>query len=331
MIDQVRLTYAALREAGTARPGELTVRSMPGGHRGVYLGLDEARRSHLLIETAIKTAPAAESAALTIGHTRLQIGGTSREFLDVTCEIDALTEVFDHFVIAVIERLPDPSGSPLSIVLEVFEQWRRFLVAGEAPGRDRLAAVFGELLVLLDVILADATRRVDVWVGPFNSRHDLRRGTNAIEVKATRSHTARIVTVHGEDQLKAPDGGQLHLHLVRLEEVPDGGRSVPDLVDQLFAAGAAAGPLYDALSAAGVPPAQFAIASATRFDVRERLTVPVDDETPRIVPASFKGGERPIGVVDIVYRIDLDHVLDRALDEQAYGRVIAGLAEPFPR
>jgi hypothetical protein len=328
VIDGVRLAYAALGESGRPASGELKVRAIPNGPSGVFLGVDDAGRSHLLIEGSGEASRVAGTAALTIGQASLQIDGRPRQLIDVTCEIDALREVFDHFIVAVVERLLGLDESPLAVVLEVFERWRRFLVAtGDAPGRDLLASVFGELLVLLDVVRADEQRRVDTWTGPFQGRHDLRRGSQAIEVKTTRSHTARVVTIHGEDQLQPPDGGQLHLHMVRIEEVPDGGSSVPALVDDILAAGAAVGSLFDAVAAAGVAPTHFASAARIQFVVRERLTVAVNDSVPRIVPSTFAAGQRPVGVVDINYRIDLDHVLGRVLDDSGYELLVARLAD----
>jgi hypothetical protein len=135
-----------------------------------------------------------------------------------------------------------------------------------------------------------------------------------------------VITIHGEDQLLEPDDGQLFLHLVRLEEVPDGGRSVSTLVDELLAAGAPAQSLFEALTAAGIPPAELAAIDTVRFDVRERMTFPVDDQMPRIVPASFSDGARPVGVIDVTYRINLDHVLDRALDDAGYNAMVQRLA-----
>jgi hypothetical protein len=327
VIDAVRLTTAALREARTPPAGELRVRALPGAPGGTFLGLDAEGRSHLLIESADRTEASTATAAVTMGHRVLEIGGHARGMVDIVCEIPAVSEVFDHFIAAVVERLRETGDPPVTVVLEIVERWRR-LLAGEtgAPGRDRLAAIFGELLVLLDVVRADPRRRVDVWVGPHGGRHDLRRGDLAIEVKTTRSHTARVVTVHGEDQLLEPEGGSLYLQLVRLEDVPEGGGSVPELVDGLLTSGAPAGEVFDAVAASGLVPADYPAAATIRFDVRERLTVPVDDETPRIVPATFAAGARPVGVVDLVYRLDLDHSLGRALDPSAYTRLIVGLA-----
>jgi len=328
VIDAVRLTFAALREAGAPPPGEIAVRSLPEMGSGVYLGHDAEGRSHLLIESTSDAEGSTGMAAVTIERSTLFIAGRSRRLVDVVCEIAALSEVFDHFIVAVGDRLPAPEAEEMSAILEVLERWRRFLVsAPDPPGRDRLAAVFGELLVLLDLVTSDPRRRVDAWVGPFGGRHDLRRGTLAIEVKTSRAHTARVVTVHGEDQLLEPEqGSTLHLHFVRLEEVPEGGASVPSLVDDLLSAGADTGKLFGAVAAAGVSPADFGSADSVRFDIRERLTVPVDEDTPRIVPSSFAGGQRPVGILDLVYRLDLDHVLDRALGPTEWSQLTTELA-----
>ena len=189
-----------------------------------------------------------------------------------------------------METVPDRSGGP--------------------PGREKLAAALGELLVLRDVVRADRSHRVDSWVGPFGGRHDFRRGAVALEVKITRSHTSRDVTIHGEDQLDPPPNGSLHLHFVRLEEVPSGGESVATLVDELLSGGVVADRLFEALAATGVPPAELSATGDVSFEVRERLTVPIDDQTPRIVPASFIGGAPPTGVLDLSYVISIDHALD---------------------
>ncbi len=327
MIDTVRLTYAAVREAAPSAKGDLKVHPLAEAGSGVFLGLDSDRRSHLLINTDEAFEGSTGIAAVTVGSRVLEIDGSTLRVLDVTCEVASLAEVFDHFVVAVAERLLSDRSSAIASVLDVIEDWRRFLVsAGAPPGRDRLAAAFGELLVLLDIVRKDPLRRVDAWVGPYGARHDFRRGAVALEVKTSRSHTAHVVTIHGEDQLLEPENGTLHLHFVRLEEVPEGGESLPGLVDDLLASGAGARPTFDAVAAAGVPPADFDAAASVRFDVRERLTVPVDDSTPRIVPSSFNGDARPIGVVDIVYRIDLDHVLERTLDPLAYDALIGAIA-----
>ncbi len=326
MIDAVRVAYTALRSQPPPLKGDLAVLPLESVG-GVFVGIDEHSRQHLLLEAGSETPPASDVATLAIGTRALVIAGRETTFLDITCLFDALGEVFDHFVVAVLERVATTDESAAGAVRAVLEKWREFLIAAaEPPGRDKLAAVFGELLVVLDVVLTSGKPGVGFWVGPFGGRHDVRSGTTALEVKTTRSHTSRQVTIHGEDQLVAPDAGQLFLHLVRIEQVPGGGRSVSSVVDELLAAGVPAETLFEAIAAAGVPLAELAATADVTFDVRERLTVPVDDRTPRIVPSSFVDGQRPAGVIDLSYTIDLDHCLDFALTEAAYTELLRSLA-----
>lgn len=112
------------------------------------------------------------------------------------------------------------------------------------------------------------------------------------------------MTIHGEDQLLPPDGGTLHLHLVRLEEVAGLGVCVIDL-HELVALGAPRVALFDALTDAGVPPVAFPTVGAIRFDVRERLTFVVDDTTLRIVPATLAAGQRVSPLGNLLLYVDL--------------------------
>jgi Putative PD-(D/E)XK family member, (DUF4420) len=280
----------------------------------------------LRLEGAPHGTPTSDVAALQIAVRPLSVDGSSSPYLDVTCLFDSVTEVFEHFIAAVLDRMTAVGDEPVAALRGVLEKWRQFLVpAGGPPGRDKLASVLGELLVVRDLASIDASGAIEAWVGPFGGRHDFRRASTALEIKTTQSHTARRVTIHGEDQLEEPDNGTLFLHLVRLEHVASSGDSVASVADDLFARGVAVDAVFDALAAVGVAPAELAATAEIRFDVRERLTVPIDAAMPRIVPRSFVGGARPVGIVDLSYVIDLDHVLDRALTGDAYEALLDAL------
>jgi hypothetical protein len=119
-----------------------------------------------------------------------------------------VAEVFDHFVVSVIERLSATDESAVRAVETVLQRWRQFLIAPSGPpGRDRLAEILSELLVVSDAVHASGVPRIGFWVGPFGAHHDMRCGSVAVEVKTTRSHTGHRVTIHGEDQLLAPEQG----------------------------------------------------------------------------------------------------------------------------
>lgn len=326
MIDEVRSAYTALRTQLPTGP-DLAVIPI-ASVSGAYAGIDELARQHLLLAVPADSSIPAEIATLTIGTRVLVIGGVETNFLDVTCLSDGLAEVFDHFVAAVLERQITTGENAVVAVSTVLERWREFLIAGtEAPGLGKLSSMFGELLVVLDAVRGSGLAEISIWVGPSKGRHDFRGGATAIEVKTTRSHTSHRVTIHGEDQLVAPEGGELFLHFVRLEQVPGSGRTVSSLVDELLTLGVPAEQLFDALSAGGVPVAQLAASSDIAFDVRERLTLPVNDQMPKVVPSSFASGRRPKGVIDISYVIDLDQCIDSALSDSAYTELVAKIAE----
>lgn len=328
MIDAVRVALTAVRTGRSPDAGDLTVVEL-AGVPGVLLGVDDLRRPHMLLSIESSELPSlgADVATLDVGVRTLVLAGQASRFLDVTCLFESVADVFEHFVAAVADRAQmTPSGATAALI-EVLEKWRQFLTPAKRPlGRGKLAAAFGELLVLRDIVRADETKRVDSWVGPFGGRHDFRRGAVALEVKTTRAHTSRDVTIHGEDQLEAPEGGSLHLHFVRLEEVPSGGETVYSVVDDLLSVGAVTDRLFEGLTAAGIPLSELAATDDVSFVVRERLTLPIDAETPRIVADSFVGGARPNGVLDLSYVISLDHFISRTLNEGDYRQLISDLA-----
>jgi hypothetical protein len=327
LIDDVRVALTALRSRGVPGVGELGVLAI-AAREDALVGLDEFRRPHLLLrlEGAPEIPPTSDVAALEITVRPLVVGGRSSPYLDVTCLFDSVAEVFEHFIAAVLDRTEAADEEPVGALRGVLDKWRQFLVpAGGPPGRDKLAAVLGELLVVRDLAAIDPLRAIEAWVGPFGSRHDFRRGNTALEIKTTQSHTSRRVTIHGEDQLEQPENGRLYLHLVRLESVSSSGDSVASVADDVFACGVPVDAVFDALTAAGILPTELTATAGIRFDVRERLTVPVDDATPRIVASSFASGARPTGIVDLSYVIDLDHVLERALNDDTYQSLLRDL------
>lgn len=331
MIDAVRLTFAALTQVPVPKHNELRVRTVDGATARIQLGLDDDGRQHLLVESP--DAPTAPSgvAAITTVHRDLRIGSDPKRYLDVSCQHRELIEVFDHFVAAIIERTRPEDADLGVVVAEVLDRWRSFFTAtGAPPPRETVTGVIGELLFMRDVAALDPADVIATWVGPRGGRHDFRRGTTAVEVKTTRSHTSRAISIHGEDQLLEPEGATLYLHFVRLEEVAGLGVSILELVDELTSHGVARVELLEVLADAGIPPAALAAVGEVRFDVRERLTFPVDDEMPRIIPATFAAGERPPGVIDISYRVDLDHVAVRALDAHTYQALLGQLVPDGP-
>lgn len=235
MIDTVRLSFAALREV--APPDERSLR-VDGINPGVYLGLDPAGKHHLLVESPDPPIRPSGVAALSTTHRELKIGSQLKRYLDVTCEHDDLVEVFHHFIAAVFERISVDAPDNGHVVMRTLAVWREFFSpATGRPSPDTVTGVIGELLFLRDLARVASSDGIAAWTGPKGGRHDFRSGDVALEVKTTRAHTRRVISVSGEEQFVPPDGGTLYLHFLRLEESPGTGVSLLDLIDEIVSTG----------------------------------------------------------------------------------------------
>lgn len=326
MIDEIRLAFAALAAHGKAKENGLVTLAI-GSVDGAYIAIDDQSRQHLLLQTESEVEIDPDVKTLAISTHRLRIAGRDVRVLDITCLFASLSEVFDHFAAAVTQRIVTSAEEPADAVKVVLANWKNFLVpTSRPPSVDKIAAILGELLVVKDAVNNSGLRDIGFWLGPFGQRHDLRGGTTAMEVKTTRAHTGYRATIHGEDQLLAPDGGRLYLHFVRLEPVHGGQLRLTTVVDELLDAGVPAEQLFRALTASGVPAVDLPATDGTTFEVLERMTLPVNDQIPRIIPRSFTGSQRPLGVVDITYVIDLSQYVDHALSAEDYRTATAAMA-----
>ena len=324
MIDDVRVTFAALSR-GPPTPRSSRVLALPE-RSGVWVGVDEEQHPHLLLEAPDTRIAAIKVDALDVASREFVISGQLHRVCDISCRLHLLNDVFDHFIVAVLDRADRSGVAPSDAVGIVLDEWSVFLSVSDRPaGRREHAALLAEAARARRHCRPRPEWALPAWTGRARARHDFRRGWTALEVKATLAHTGNDVTIHGVDQMAQPDQGSLYLHFVRLEYAVDGGSSVRREVDHLLAAGIPAESLYRAISDSGVKLGDF-LEEEHGFAVRERHTIPVNETTPRIVAASFENASVPAGVIDISYRIDLTTALSRAIDAASYGRVIARLA-----
>lgn len=321
LVDRIRLGWVVLAEAGAPPEGDVTTHPLEGEW---LLGLTDAGAPCLLTPSA-EPGPTEHEGAVTVSSRELDADGGRRTFVVVACGEPSLRDVFDHFLAALVEaqeRTPDRHPAATAIV--VLARWRAlFRPSRDALGPTELAALLAELMVLAEIVERDPQRSLGVWAGPTGARHDLRRGTDAIEVKSTLSHTAREAGINGIDQLEAPAGGTLTLAWHRLERAEDGPLSVFGLAERLIAAGAPAQQLYGLLEQAGSPPSLREAHDAVRFDLRDRAFFAVAGDFPRIVSATF-GDAPPEGVDDLRYRIALpspDSALSAAEVEGLFERM----------
>lgn len=329
LVERIRLGWIVLSEADAPLSG--SIRTQPvvevGGDQ-MLLGLDGAGVPCLLIPV-VGTGPEENVGSVRIRNRALDADGGVRDYVVVSCAEPSLRDVFDHFLAGVVKAVEEEAGRrhPGATAADVLARWKSLFQTGaKALTRSDLAALLAELLVLEEIVGRDPSGSLAVWTGPGRGRHDMRRASTAIEVKATLSHTARQVTIHGLDQLEPPLGGELTLAWHRFEVVADGPLSVFTVADRLVAAGVSAADLYALMEVAGSPVSLRDEHDAVRFALRERHFFAVRDNFPRLVAGTF-ASRVPEGVDDVSYKITLP-ADETALDPGAVERVLDRMAGP---
>ncbi|MBA1290991.1 PD-(D/E)XK motif protein [Pseudomonas japonica] len=187
--------------------------------------------------------------------------------------------------------------SLLADPLAWWQRWRHLL--GNALVDKRGYDVLAELLSLEALVIKGAAFE---WSGPFGGVVDIRTLATDYEVKSTVSRYGAVISVSGQFQLAASSGKALELIHCRFEPVNDG-LSIDLVCDRLVALGVDAAMLERSLQRLGMEAGCSARKEA--YNLLEARSYPVDDNFPRITPASFIGGALPAGVVQFEYQVDL--------------------------
>lgn len=233
----------------------------------------------------------------------------------LTCSDARLHPTLTSLVGEMVDRA-QRSGRPcIDEFIDALESWRVLLAREQSRlSRNALLGLFGELVVLERLARKDPMAALAAWRGPDQAPHDFQR-RNALEVKTLSGTGAPVVGIHGLTQLDPPQGGELHLLALRIEESDEGLR-VGDLIEQVARLGV---PQQTLIARAG---AIDAADDARRLVVMESRLFLVGDDFPGI-RASRLAPERARGIDDLSYTLQLDacpgelsaDVLDRVLEE----------------
>jgi Putative PD-(D/E)XK family member, (DUF4420) len=329
-LDQLRIAWTALASAPSSIGGHVATLALEDqiGNQSILLGADIDGDRHLLVPTP--DGPVAEdvdSDAVQIRELELGVPSAIR-YTDVVCGARALADVFDDLILAILRKIEAGSVDPSEACSEVLGQWRALLrpPPREALSVNQMAGLAAELQLAIDILRRDPERRLDLWRGPSSSRHDFRRGSDAIEVKATVKHGEPSAEIHGLEQLEVPEDGALHLAWVKLEQVPEGTITVAGLVENLRRLLGGSPALYARLTEAGWRPES--AAENLTFEFRERHIYEVDGDFPRLTPAMLPGGLTPTGVSNVRYDVALDP--RRALAEDEVEALLDRIAAAGP-
>lgn len=301
-------------------------------HGDVLLAINQLGEHHVLIPVgpADEIRTDEQSTGIHLVRYDLRQGATHRRFINIKCSQRHLFDIFHVIAAEMLDAIALSDQPPDVVALGVLERWRELLKPdrGKAPGPDKLATIYGELLALRELVTLDRGAAA-LWTGPQGNRHDLSNGLHALEVKVTRSQSGWRCRIQDIRQLEEPFEGSLHLVVYRLENLPEG-QSVPELFEEIVLLGADKGPLMHKLHAAGLAPQFFEEVKGIRFHCLESRTWRVDDAFPRVIPASLVGGDLGDGVSDLVYTIDPTASSSEALTVEAEGAMRRRLVPQVP-
>lgn len=269
----------------------------PAGQRGLLIEVGSRERIAVPRQLQIRYA-----AALVGEVPVMNVPGLGqRRFLYVWCRDQAADQAFEAFCAMLWAAVSNDEVS--TALVRCSDEFRRLLLTAQEVESTSTVGLVGELVVLRRLVEIDP-ELISAWVGPSGARHDFRNGKSALEVKTTLRSEAKGRTVHISDidQLDAPEGGNLHLYLVRLERAMGGSLSVASLVDgiksrlnsdqvQLFHAclGHADSERW-----------------AASFEIREQIAYRVEEGFPRLSTSMLVGRELPAGVGRISYSVSLE-------------------------
>ena len=238
-------------------PGSLLTVDIPMevGTTALLLGLGVDGRRLLIPLSEIEMANFREDqrgASVRLRRRALASEKEEDRYAELVCLRPELNGVFTALCADLLARFEAArTDDVLRLIRNTLSEWRAlFAGTGRVLTLRRLTGLFGELSVLIR-LLEHSASAIDTWVGPDQNRHDFLRGNLAIEVKTTLSDEGRQVRVHGLDQMEAPQGGRLLVAFKRLESKPEGGITVPQLIQQACELGDANAILGRAKAAAG--------------------------------------------------------------------------------
>ncbi len=319
LIDEIESRWSALALQGSSKLRQSPLARKIAG-RPVGVGVDPLGVKHGLVPVPDGSDQKAiwRSPAVVVHRSNLKgRDGSTRTWLDFHCLRPDLESAFVRLLADVIERLPADISKVEKACISALQEWRELLGSGRVPERQsEVIGMVGELLALHRLAKIDSKAALDCWQGPRGGRHDFRRASKALEVKATTVRKGRIVEVHGSTQLSDPPDGSLHLMFTRLERVDKGSISIRALAKSIRDLGVDTIVFSDLLEDKGFGDLDAADAKMT-FEHLESMIYPVGPDFPRIIATSFASGKEPAGVVSLDYRIDLLGFPGQPLDGKA--------------
>jgi hypothetical protein len=263
---------------------------------------------------------------LMVNTSSFNISGKGVLFIDIMCQDRALDLVFAELAEEILRRIKE-GHAPLNAVIASIDDFRELLKEGTRNEilDNKIQGLVGELEVLRHLTHYSITA-IDSWTGPFEQRHDFRRGLCALEVKTSGRSDATKVSIHGLDQLAPPSGGTLYLAHVRLERVENGPLSVSSIFNSLVKQGVNTASLKKGLAAVECYDPHSTEWNRLTFTPEGITFYAVVDGFPRVIGPSFLTGSIPLGVAILEYQVDLTYAKSFELSTMNCGIALKRIA-----
>lgn len=281
--------------------------------------VDHEGHRHLLVPIASNQAVrrGLDGPALVLTKRPLEGEDTYQVYADLGCLRADLNDLFIMVCADVLKTTDTMPDNPLKVLHRVLDRWKTlFQTVGAPLGPEEIAGLFGELLVLTQLLQRDSSAH-RLWLGPTGHHHDFSSGSYAVEVKSSMALDGRRARIHGLEQLGVPVGGTLQLVWLRLRRASAGdGEGLVELVERALELCDDESALMTLLSAAGYRPADVDFYREVRFSVAEERWYAVNTEFPKITAADLVSTCLSAGVSDVAYTIDLSTEPPVPLEEE---------------
>jgi len=193
---------------------------------------DNGNRIGMLAQQKQQAALPAELARMKLLDVdEVRIG--DRPFLRACCRRKSFFREAYLLFTAVIDRVVVDGAEPVHALMAEIGAIQELLKVEGVLSRERQIGLFGELLLLDDLVLLNGPSLVACWTGPQGERHDFRIDKLEFEVKTTAGRR-RIHKVNGLTQAEPSTGCELSFLSVQLAKTGGSdGSTLPDLVGKL--------------------------------------------------------------------------------------------------
>jgi len=222
-----------------------------------------------------------------------------------------LPEAFEAFSVTLMNELRTLQAPEdvVRVIAEVSESYSTFFSGSKSLRLDRKQeqGLFGELLILKEVIQHFGQASINTWTGPNRNKHDfIFSGNNAIEVKTTSGQLQHNISIASETQISFSPTSDLFLSVFTLEDNPSG-KTIMDLAHEI----------HDVLLTEGIHQRTFerklaenrvlysSYTTKRTFVVVEAKNFLIDPSFPCITKANLNPK-----VFDVKYKINIDGIAD---------------------